>query len=318
MMQRWTTEYQKIQSGTAIDYQSIGSGGGVKGFVDKTVDFAASDAPLGKKDIAAAGGPEDIIEFPAVSGGVVPAYHLSAVKAELKFSGPVLADIFMGAISKWNDPKIAALNPGVDLPDLVITPAWRTDGSGTTFIFTNYLVTQSDDFKSTVGAGKQVKWPAGQGGKGNEGVTAVVQNTDGGIGYIEQAYADKNNIPYGSVQNKAGKFVKASPASVSAAGEGAAKAMQGDLLASSLWNQDGDDAYPISGFTYIFIYKDLKNVKSKEEAQALVDFLSWATHDGQKMTTEMDYAPLSDAVVQKVDASLAKTTWSGAPISAAK
>ena len=311
MMQRWVSEYQTQHGNTKIDYESIGSGGGVKAFLDKTVDFAASDAPLNKKEIAKAGGPDNIIEFPVIAGGVVPAYNLPGVNTEVKFSGPVLADIFLGKIAKWNDSQIAALNPGVNLPDAAITPAWRTDGSGTTFIFTSYLSTQSDDFKSNVGAGKQVKWPAGTGGKGNEGVAAVVEQTVGGIGYVEQAYADENHITYGSVQNKAGQFVKSSPDSISKASEVAAQAMHGNLLVANLWNQDGQDIYPIAGFTYTFIYKDMNNIKSQEQAQSLVDFFTWATHDGQKFAPDMHYAGLSDNARSQISQAMSSLTYSG-------
>lgn len=320
MMQRWVGEYQKSHPDVQIDYQSIGSGGGIKGFLDKTVDFGASDAQLTKKEIEQAGGEENIVEFPIIAGGVVPAYNLPGV-AQLKFSGPVLADIYLGKITKWNDPKIAELNAGVNLPDTGITPAYRTDGSGTTFIWTSYLATQSPEFKAKVGAAKQVKFPVGVGGKGNEGVTAAVQQTAGGIGYVEQAYADKNNIPYGEVRNKSGKFVKCSPASVSKAGESAASNLKGTLLATNLWDQPGDETYPISGVTYVFVYKNMSNVKSAQQAQALVDFLWWAAHDGQKMAPEMDYAPLNEGFIKKIDTAMSELTYSGnalKPMAAAK
>ena len=311
MMQRWVSEYQVQHGDTKIDYESTGSGGGVKAFLDKTGDFAASDAPLNKKELVKAGGAEKIIEFPVIAGGVVPAYNLPGVNTEVKFSGPVLADIFLGKLAKWNDPQIAALNPGVNLPDSTITPAWRTDGSGTTFIFTSFLSTQSTDYKSNVGAGKQVKWPAGTGGKGNEGVAAVVEQTVGGIGYIEQAYADENHITYGSVQNKAGQFVKSSPDSISKASEVAAHEMQGNLLVANLWNQNGQDVYPIAGFTYTFIYKDMNNIKSQEQAQALVNFLAWATHDGQKFAPDMHYAALSENARTQISQAMSMLTYGG-------
>ena len=314
IMQRWVAEYQKLQPNVKIDYQSIGSGGGVKGFLDSTLDFACSDAPLNKKELATAGGAEGVVEFPIVSGGVVPAYNLPGVSKELRFSGPVIADIYQGKITRWNDPKLAQLNPGVNLPATVITPVWRTDGSGTTYIFSSYLTTQSEEFKGSIGAGKQVKWPVGQGGKGNEGVTAVVQQTAGSLGYIEQAYADQNKVTYGSVMNKAGKFVRSSPAAVSKAGEDAAQHLQGTVLATDLWNQPGDEAYPISGFVYVFVYKDMKNIKSQEKAQALVTFLHWAATDGQKLAMELDYAPLSPAVQEKAQAAMAVLTFGGAAV----
>ncbi len=310
---RWVAEYQKANPDIAIDYQAIGSGGGIKGITEKTIDFAGSDAPMNKNEVTKAGGQDNLVEVPSCAGAVVPAYNLPGV-TDLKFSGDVLAKIYMGKITKWNDPEIARLNDGVNLPDTAITPAYRTDGSGTTFIWTNYLTTQSEDFKGSIGAGKQVKWPVGQGGKGNDGVTAVVQSTPGAIGYIEENFADKNNIAYGSVLNKAGKFVKASPAAVSNAGNSAVDQFKGNLLAANIWNQGGDETYPIASFTYIIVYKDLNNVKSKEQAQALANFLWWATHDGQKFATELDYAPLADAVKSKVEDALKTLSYGGAAV----
>jgi phosphate transport system substrate-binding protein len=217
----------------------------------------------------------------------------------------------MGTINKWNDPKIVALNPGVQLPAIAITPAYRTDGSGTNFVFTNYLATQSPEFRNSIGTGKEVKWPLGQGGKGNAGVAQVIQQTNGSIGYLEQNYADKNSIAYGSVLNKSGKFVKASPMTVSQAGEGAVGEMKGHVVHANIWNQSGDDAYPISSFTYLIVYKDLNNVKSAEQAKALGAFLWWATHDGEKLAAELDYAPLSPAVQKKVEEALKAVTYKG-------
>jgi phosphate transport system substrate-binding protein len=313
LYQRWVGEYQKTHGDVKIDYQSIGSGGGIKGITDQTVDFAGSDAPMNAKELEAAGGKANIVEVPSCAGGVVPAYNLPGVK-ELNFTGELLADIYIGKVSKWNDPKIAAVNPGVKLPDLAITPVSRTDGSGTTFVWTNYLATQSEEFKGNIGAGKQVKWPVGQGGKGNEGVTQVVQQTAGAIGYIELAYANQNHIAFGAVRNKSGKFIKASPESISAAGAGAVEHMSGTILAADIWNQPGDAAYPIASFTYLIIYKDLKNVKSPTQAQALVDFLWWASHDGQKFAAELDYAPLAGPVLKKIESALGGVTFQGKAI----
>jgi phosphate transport system substrate-binding protein len=311
LYERWVGEYAKMHPEVKIDYQGIGSGGGIKAITDKTVDFAGSDAPLNQTEIKGLGGAEEVVEIPSVSGGVVPAYNVPGVSGDLRFSGPVLAEIYLGSIGKWNDPKIAALNPGVSLPDLTITPVWRTDGSGTTFVFTNYLSTQSMPFRNSLGTGKQVKWPLGQGGKGNPGVSQVVQQTNGAIGYLEQNYADKQSIHYGSVQNKAGKFIKATPQAVSLAGEGAVGKMTGQVVRANIWDQAGEEAYPISSFTYLIVYKDLKNVKSKEQAQSLVDFLWWATHDGEKLATELDYAPLSEGVQKKVEDALKVITYNG-------
>ena len=223
------------------------------------------------------------------------------MKASLKFTGELLADIYMGKVNQWNDPAIARSIRMWSCQTAPITPVWRTDGSGTTFIFTNYLATQSDDFVATIGMGKQVQWPVGQGGKGNEGVTAVVQQTVGGIGYVEQSYADNNHLLYGIVKNKDGKFVKASPESVSKAGAGAVSGMKGQILAADIWNQPGAETYPIASFTYLIVYKDLKNLPDKQSAQELVSFLWWATHDGQEFAAELGYAPLAPEVQTKVE-----------------
>jgi phosphate transport system substrate-binding protein len=315
LYERWIAEYGKDHPDVKVDYGGGGSGQGIKGILDKTIDFAGSDAPMGKAELEKAGGADAIVEVPSCAGAVVPAYNLPNIKG-LKFTGEVLAGIYMGTISNWNDPKIKEINDGVALPDLAITPAWRTDGSGTNYVFTHYLATQSDDFKGSIGIGKQVKWPVGQGGKGNPGVAAIVQQTSGAIGYIEQNYADKNNIEYGLVKNKVGKFVKASPDAVSAAGAGAVDKMKGTTLAADIWNQSGDTTYPISSFTYLIVYKDLSNVKSKEQAQALVDFMHWALHDGQKLASDLDYAPLAPAVVEKVDAAMDTISFGGSPMKA--
>jgi phosphate transport system substrate-binding protein len=312
--QRWVGEYQKSHPEVKIDYQSIGSGGGIKGITEKTVHFAGSDAPMSKKEIAAAGGEANLVEIPSVAGAVVPAYNLPGIP-EVKFSGEVLAQIYMGTISKWNDPKIAALNAGVPLPDAGITPVYRTDGSGTTFVWTSYLASQSEDFKSTVGMGKQVNFKTGQGGKGNEGVAAAVQQTPGSIGYLEVNYATQNRIPFGSVRNRDGHFVKASAQTVAAAGEGAVGELKGTLLAANIWDRPGADAYPISSFTYLIVYKDLANIPNADGARALADFLWWAAHEGQAFAREMDYAPLSPGVQHKVEEALRTITYKGAAVS---
>ncbi len=317
LYERWVQEYGNAHAGVKIDYGGGGSGKGIKDITDKVVDFAGSDAPMSKSEIAKAGGADNLIEIPSCAGGVVPAFNLPDIK-ELHFDGPVLADIYLGKISTWNDPRLIALNPGVNLPATAITCAWRTDGSGTNFVWTNYLATQSDEFKSNVGIGKQVKWPVGQGGKGNPGVAAIVQQTAGAIGYVEQNYADKNNITYGAVKNAAGNFVKCSPDSVSAAAESGAGSMSGQMLSANIWNQSGPDAYPIASLTYIIVYKDLNNVKSKEQAQTLVDFLWWAQHDGQKMNSQLDYAPLGAGVRNKVEQALGMLTYNGEAIKPAQ
>ena len=303
LYQRWVSEFQKANPTVKIDYQSIGSGGGIKAITEKTVHFAGSDAPLNKKELTALGD-TNVIQVPTCAGAVVPAYNLPDVKEAINFTGEVLADIYAGKISKWNDARIAELNPGVKLPEMAITPAWRSDGSGTTYVFTNFLTTQSEAFKGSIGSGKQVQWPVGQGGKGNEGVAAAVQGTTGAVGYIELNYALANKISFGAVRNKAGKFIKATTQSVSAAGAGAAASLQGSVLAANIWNQPGDNAYPIASFTYLIFHKDINTAKNADEAKALLDFVTWCMNDGQKLAAAMDYAPLDPAVKAKFEEAL--------------
>lgn len=319
LYKRWVVDYEKSNPGVSLDYNSIGSGGGIKAVTEKTVAFGATDAPLTKRELEALGGADKVIIIPTCAGAVVPAYNLPGIDKPVNFSGPVLAEIFAGVISKWNDPKLAELNPGVKLPDLAITPVWRTDGSGTTFVWSSYLASQSETFKSSVGMGKQVRFPVGQGGKGNEGVAAAVQQSAGALGYIELNYATANKIAFGAVKNAAGKLVKASTDSVATAGVSAAEKLSGSVLTADLWNQPGDASYPVSAFTYIIVYKDLStNVPSEAKAKALAGFLTWATTTGQEQAKSMDYAPLAPAVQAKVAQALSQLTYKGAPIAAAK
>jgi phosphate transport system substrate-binding protein len=308
---RLVVVYEEQHPDVLIDYQSIGSGGGIQAITKKTAHFAASDAPMSKKELEAAGGAANIVEIPTCAGGVVAIYNVRGISVPLKLTGGLLADIYLGKVNQWNDKAIAGLNPDVTLPDLPITPVWRTDGSGTTFIFTNYLATQSEDFLATIGMGKQVQWPVGQGGKGNEGVTAVVQQTVGGLGYVEQSYADNNRLLYGLMKNKNGKFIKASPETVSKAGSRANFGTNNQILAANIWDQAGEDAYPIASFTYLIVYQDLHNLPNKQAAQAFLDFLWWATHDGQRFATELGYAPLAPEVRAKVEAALKTITYRG-------
>ncbi len=311
---RWVSEYEKAHPDVKIDYRSIGSGGGVKSLSDKTVAFGASDAPLNEKEIAAMGGTDSVVQFPAALGAVVIAYNLPQVKGTLNFTGPVVADIYLGKINSWDDPKLKELNPGVNLPKLPITPVFRTDGSGTTFVFSGYLAGQSEEFKGEVGSGKQVKWPLGQGGKGNEGVAAAIQQTAGAVGYIEHNYASANKIPCGAVKNAAGKFVAATPETVSAAGEQAAPNLKGTILRADAWNQPGEASYPISAFTYIILYKSLDNVKTASEAEALIGYLRWSLGAGQKYSAEMQYAPLGENVSKAGLSALDQVTHQGKPV----
>ncbi len=287
---RWFDAYEK-KTGVQINYQSVGSGAGIKQLVNKTVDFGASDAPLGSKDIA--GLPAPIATIPTVGGAVVLAYNLPGAPAGLKMTGSAIADIFLGKIKKWNDPAIAGINPGVTLPPTSIVVAHRSDGSGTTNIFTNYLAAVSPAWKSQIGAGKSVDWPVGIGGKGNDGVASSVKRAPGGLGYVELAYAKQNKLPYASVKNLAGEFVSPDVAGVTAAAEGAMSAVQKDITAP-IANAAGAKSYPISGFTYIMVYKTSPNPQKGEAVKA---FLKWAMTEGQAAAAEQDYAPLPSAVV---------------------
>ncbi|HEY2588683.1 MAG TPA: phosphate ABC transporter substrate-binding protein PstS [Tepidisphaeraceae bacterium] len=311
LYERWVAEFQKLHPDVKIDYQGIGSGGGLKAITEGSVQFAGSDPPPTKDDIVKVGGPENLVVFPTCAGAVVPAYNVPGVTRDLSFSGELLADIYLGKVTKWNDPRIVALNPGAGLPNLAIIPVWRTDGSGTNAVFTAYLADCSDEFRQKVGSGKQVKWPVGQGGKGGVGPGQVIQQTEGTIGYLELNYARKNRIPFGAVENEGGKFLKATPKSVAAAGDAAAGDMTGPILAGRIGRQPGADVYPIAAFTYVLLRKDMSNCKSREQAQAVLDFLWWAVHEGQKDAAEMDYAPLGKAVQGKASKLLQGVTYKG-------
>ena len=310
LYQRWFSMLAK-NKGISVDYQPSGSGAGIKAITAKTVDFAGSDAPLNKKERDAIQG--EIVQIPTCAGAVVLAYNVPGVK-DLKLTGAVIADIYLGTITKWNDAKLAALNPGMALPNTVIVPAWRSDGSGTTWVFTNYLSTQSQEFSNKIGASKAVKWPLGAGGEKNPGVASVVSSVPGAIGYMELNYAEQNKIPYALVQNKDGKFIKASPEAVSLASAAAAGQMKPGALNVNIWNQAGAEVYPISAFSYILIYKDLSYTKDPAKAKAVVDFLTWAVHDGQKVSAELTYAPLSTEAVKHIDAEIKTLTLDGKPL----
>jgi phosphate transport system substrate-binding protein len=288
---KWFSEYGKLHSDVQINYQSIGSGGGIRQLTAQTVFFGATDGPMNEEQLKGAPGP--ILHFPTVLGGVVPIYNVEGVTAPLKFSGKVLADIILGKITKWNDPAIAALNAGVKLPATDITVAHRSDGSGTTYIFVDYLSKVSPEFKEKVGVNTSVNWPVGVGGKGNEGVAGLVKQTPGTIGYVELIYAIQNKIPYGSVQNADGEFLQASLESVTAAASGATKSMPADFRVS-ITNAPGKGAYPISSFTWLLFYE---NPTDKAKAKVMVDFMKWALTDGQKYCAELGYAPLPKEVV---------------------
>ena len=297
---KWFSEYNKLHSDVQINYQSIGSGGGIQQVTKQTVFFGATDGPMTAEQLQAA--PGKIMHFPTVLGAVVPVYNLPSVKAELKFSGPVLADIFLGKITKWNDPAIAKLNAGVTLPASDITVAHRADGSGTTYIWVDYLSKVSPEWKTKVGVATSVNWPTGVGGRGNEGVAGLVTQTPGAIGYVELIYALQNKIAYGAVENAAGEFVKGSVQAVTAAAAAAATQMPADFRVS-ITNAPGKGVYPISSFTWLLFYE---NAKDKAQAKTMVDFMKWALTDGQRYCADLGYAPLPEAVVKLEMAALAK------------
>ncbi len=297
---KWFSEYNKLHPNVHINYQSIGSGGGIRQLTNQTVFFGASDGPMSDEQLAAA--PGRILHFPTVLGGVVPVYNLPGLKAELRFSGATLADIYLGKVTKWNDRAIAAENPGVGLPATDIAVVHRSDGSGTTYIFCDFLSKLSPEWKSKVGVATSVSWPVGVGGKGNEGVSGLVTQTPGAIGYVELIYALQNKIAFGSVKNADGVYLKASLDSVTAAAAAAAAKMPADFRVS-ITNAPGKGAYPISSFTWLLLYE---NPKDKAKSKTMVDFLKWALTEGQKYCAELGYAPLPAGVVKMGTAALAR------------
>jgi phosphate transport system substrate-binding protein len=288
---KWFSEYNKLHPDVQINYQSIGSGGGIRQLTNKTVFFGASDGPMTADQMQAAGG--KVWHLPTVLGGVVPVYNVTGIEAELKFTGPVLAEIFMGKVSKWNDPAIVKLNPGVHLPGSDINVVHRSDGSGTTYIFADYLGKISPEWKKTVGIATSLNWPTGVGAKGNEGVAGLVKQTPNSIGYVELIYALQNKIDFGSVQNMAGEFVRASLESVTKAAAATKGKMPPDFRVS-ITNAPGAGVYPISSFTWLLFYE---NPKDKRAARVMTDFTRWALRDGQKYCADLGYAPLPEDVV---------------------
>jgi phosphate transport system substrate-binding protein len=286
---KWFAEYTKVKPNVQINYQSIGSGGGIRQVTNQTVFFGATDGPMTEEQMA--GAPGRILHLPTVLGAVVPIYNVEGV-GELKFTGQVLADIYLGKITKWNDPAIAKDNPGAKLPASDITVVRRSDGSGTTYIWVDFLSKISPEFKQKVGVSTSVNWPTGVGGKGNEGVSGLVRQSPGSIGYVELIYALQNKIAYGSVRNSAGEFVKGTERAVTAAA--AAASVPKDFRVS-ITNPPGKGVYPISSFTWILLYE---NPKDKQQARAFVDFMKWALTDGQKFATSLGYAPLPEQVVK--------------------
>src|SRR5437899_3715336 len=290
--QKWFSEYNKLHPNVQINYQSVGSGAGIQQLTKQTVFFGATDGPMTNDQLTAA--PGRILHFPTVLGAVVPVYNIPNVRTELKFTGPVLADIFLGKITKWNDAAIAKLNAGVTLPATDVTVAHRADGSGTTYIWVDYLAKDSPEWKQKVGVATSVNWPTGVGGKGNEGVSGLVKQTPGSIGYVELIYALQNKIAYGSVKNSAGSYLRASLESVTAAASSTEGKMPPDFRVS-ITNAPGKDAYPISSFTWILLYE---SPRDRARSRMMVDFLRWALSDGQRFAGELGYAPLPQSVVK--------------------
>ncbi|MFN4327411.1 MAG: phosphate ABC transporter substrate-binding protein PstS [Limnobacter sp.] len=287
---KWADQYNK-ETGNKVNYQSIGSSGGIKQIEAKTVDFGASDAPLKPEDLAAKG----LVQFPTVIGGVVPVVNLPGINpGQMKLTGELIANIYLGKITKWNDAAIVALNPGLTLPNQDIGVIRRADGSGTTFIFTNYLSKVSADWKSTVGEGTAVKWPVGLGGKGNEGVSAFVQRLPGSIGYVEYAYAKQNKLTFAQVQNKDGVFVSPDDETFKAAAAGADWKNE---FYEILTNQPGKNAWPITGATFILVHKQQADAV---KAADVLSFFNWAYAKGDKLAVELDYVPLPDATVKMI------------------
>ena len=288
---KWFDDYHKVHPNVEINYQSIGSGGGIRQLSAGTVFFGASDGPMTNEQITGAG--FRILHIPTVLGGVVPVYNIPDVSAELRFTGKVLADIYLGKITRWNDAAIRALNPAVNLPGAEITVVHRSDGSGTSYIWCDYLSKVSPDYKKTIGVATSVNWPVGVGGKGNEGVAGLVKQTPGSIGYVELIYAIQNKISYGSVQNMDGEFVRASTETVSNAAAAAAKNMPKDFRVS-ITNAPGHDVYPISSFTWLLLQESPKDVA---RSRIMVDFTRWALSGGQGLAPQLGYAPIPKEVV---------------------
>ncbi|HET7790641.1 MAG TPA: phosphate ABC transporter substrate-binding protein PstS [Gemmatimonadales bacterium] len=311
--QDWILSYNNAHADVQLNYQSIGSGGGIRQFSDGTVDFGASDAPMTDSAIAAIGG--NVVHIPTVMGAVLPTYNIPGVTATLKFTPDVLADIFLGKITKWNDARLTTINSGVTLPDQDVVVVHRSDGSGTSFIFTDYLSKVSPDWRSKVGKGTSVNWPVGLGGKGNEGVSATVKQTPGAIGYVELGYALINKLQTGAVRNQAGNYAEPSIANVTAAAEGAMKMMGPNTdFRVSITNADGPNAYPIASFTWLLLHKTYSDATKAGE---LVKYVWYAETDGQARCAPLGYAPLPRALRPWIEARLksiragGKAAWSG-------
>lgn len=300
---KWFAEYGRTNAAVRVNYQSIGSGGGIRQVTEGTVDFGASDAPMNEEELGKAPG---MLHIPTVLGSIAVTYNLPGVTQPLRLDGPTVAALFMGRIRKWNDPAIAALNPGVSLPDQDVIPVYRTDGSGTTYVFTDYLGTVSPEWKQSVGVGKSVSWPEGLGAKGNEGVTGAIRQTPGSVGYVELAYATQNNLPAAALRNASGQFVQPTVESTAAAAENlGAQIRQHPDFRVSLVNLTGPQTYPITAWTYLLVPPHMADCG---HADALAGLVRWALADGDQFARELHYAPLPDPVQQQVLGQLAKVT----------
>ena len=308
LYQKWLSEYGKLHPNVRIDYQSIGSGGGIKQIQALTVDFGASDSPMKDEDLKAAPGP--ILHIPTVLGAVVLTYNLTGINEPLRFSPEVIADIFLGKINKWNDARIKADNPRANLSGSDITVVHRSDSSGTSAVFTDYLSKVSSEWKEKVGSGPAVSWPVGVGGKGNEAVTGQIKNTPNTIGYVELAYAAQNKLPVASIKNQAGEFIQPTLDAVTAAAAESLATTPEDLRVS-ITNAAGKGAYPISSYTYILVYKEQKDAA---KGKALVDFLWWGIHEGESYARDLQYAPLPKEIVTRAEAKINSITFGGKPL----
>ncbi len=306
LYQKWFSEYNKITPSAKFDYQSIGSGAGIKQISAKTVDFGGSDAPMKDDELKAA--PGELLHIPTVLGAVVVTYNLPSVTTDLKLTPDAIAGIYLGKVTKWNDASITSSNPGVSFPDANINVVRRSDPSGTSYVWTDYLSKISPEWKDKIGAGTMVNWPSiGTASKGNEGVTGSVKSTPNSLGYVELIYAEQNKLPYASVKNSGGEFVKPSLESVTAAAASAASQIPDDLRVS-ITNAPGRDAYPISSFTYFLVYK---NQDDQAKGKALVNFLWWAIHDGEQMAKPLLYAPLPAEIAAKAEQKLKTINYQG-------
>jgi phosphate transport system substrate-binding protein len=307
LYQKWISEYSKLNPNVRLDYQSIGSGGGQKQIKERTVDFGASDSFVSDQDMKSV---PNLLHVPMVLGAVVITYNLPSLSQPLRFSPDVVSDIFLGKIKKWDDARIKADNPGVNLPAADITVVHRSDGSGTTGVWTDYLSKISAEWKEKVGAGVSVNWPVGIGGKGNEGVTGQVKQTPNTIGYVELIYALQNNLPVGLIKNRSGNFIPASLESVTSAADGALQNTPDDLRVS-ITDSPGANSYPVSSYTYILVYKEQTDAA---KGKALVDYLWWCIHDGEKFASDLKYAPLPDEIVKRAEAQINSITAGGKPL----